>query len=306
MRKPVLVAFLLCLLFLTTTNCSLIKKPATKIEQPKTGQPATGQPTHREKLAAEAAPPVAPEAKEALAARDYPKALEIYQAYIKQRPTDTSLQADYLAAVEAIKREADEAKKSGDFRAAISGYRLLLANYDTFARIPPGVSFGLSGLQKELRECRVGLQKTEAEKALKAKQYERAVNLLTEGLNDYPEDSSLQETFRQVAKEINLSAAAAREKKDLATAGKLYALLRAIIMKNKNYASIFPFHLEEIEKAIKNCGDSLTNSGLVEYRKGNLKEAIAIWESILIFQPENEEIKKAIQTARAQLEKIKK
>ncbi len=65
-------------------------------------------------------------------------------------------------------------------------------------------------------------------------------------------------------------------------------------------------NLEEIEKDIKECSRNLTNLGIIEYRKGNLKEALAIWGQILVFEPDNEEIKKAIQTARAQLEKIKK
>jgi cytochrome c-type biogenesis protein CcmH/NrfG len=44
---------------------------------------------------------------------------------------------------------------------------------------------------------------------------------------------------------------------------------------------------------------------MVEYRKGNLKGAISVWESLLAFDPDNEQIKKAIETARAQLQQIK-
>jgi hypothetical protein len=45
---------------------------------------------------------------------------------------------------------------------------------------------------------------------------------------------------------------------------------------------------------------------LEQYRKGNLAEAIAVWQGILLFDPDNIEIKKAIDTATEQLKKLQK
>jgi cytochrome c-type biogenesis protein CcmH/NrfG len=50
----------------------------------------------------------------------------------------------------------------------------------------------------------------------------------------------------------------------------------------------------------------LTRKGLEEYRKGNLARAIAHWEGLLEFDPDNAEIRKAVETAVEQQKKLKK
>ncbi|MCK7476805.1 MAG: tetratricopeptide repeat protein [Candidatus Moduliflexus flocculans] len=62
---------------------------------------------------------------------------------------------------------------------------------------------------------------------------------------------------------------------------------------------------ERLVEVINVCRQGLTNSGLAEYRKGNLEKAIEIWDSLLAFDPGNAEIKKAVETAKAQLEKLR-
>jgi hypothetical protein len=83
-------------------------------------------------------------------------------------------------------------------------------------------------------------------------------------------------------------------------------LLKGACLKLNRLAPNTPLNLKELNGAIRECSNYLTNQGLIKYREGNLKEGIDIWESLLSFQPENEEIKKAIQTARDQLSKIKR
>jgi cytochrome c-type biogenesis protein CcmH/NrfG len=80
----------------------------------------------------------------------------------------------------------------------------------------------------------------------------------------------------------------------------------------KNFASFeglrppVAFSKEALTKAVAVCRESLTKAGLTEYRKGNLAEAIAVWKGLLSFDPDNAEIKKAVNTARTQLDGIKK
>jgi cytochrome c-type biogenesis protein CcmH/NrfG len=57
---------------------------------------------------------------------------------------------------------------------------------------------------------------------------------------------------------------------------------------------------------LKKCRAQLTRDGLDQYRKGNLKEAIAIWQGLLQFDPDNAEIRKAVDTATEQLKKLQK
>jgi hypothetical protein len=49
----------------------------------------------------------------------------------------------------------------------------------------------------------------------------------------------------------------------------------------------------------------MTRQGLEHYRKGELSAAISAWRRLLLFDPENAQIKKSIESASAQLKKIK-
>jgi hypothetical protein len=52
-----------------------------------------------------------------------------------------------------------------------------------------------------------------------------------------------------------------------------------------------------LDVKIENCRKILFENGLERYRSGNLPQAISIWRSILRFDPENPEVKKAVDTA---------
>ena len=67
-----------------------------------------------------------------------------------------------------------------------------------------------------------------------------------------------------------------------------------------------PLTRAELAAGLALCRESLTKTGLSEYRNGNLAKAIAVWESLLVFDPDNAEIKKAVETAKTQLNEILK
>jgi len=300
--------FVAALGFLAAINCSLVNLSSPKKEPPVTNEPAT-EPAPAEiknPSGSKATSSVSPEAQEALAAGDFPKALEVYEGLLQKNSQDLRVQSEYIAAVERVKKESDSAKKRGKYSTALSGYQLLLQKFESFAPLAQTLSFRPNDLRQEIKECRLALQKNEAEQALKAKQYEKALSLLASSVNEYPDDVTLSELLNQTLTEIKTVANKARETNDYGTAGRLYSLLKTSWRPQKNQLAVNNLNIEEIEKAIKECSRNLTNLGLIEYRKGNLKEALAVWEQILVFEPDNEEIKKAIQTARAQLEKIKK
>jgi hypothetical protein len=55
-----------------------------------------------------------------------------------------------------------------------------------------------------------------------------------------------------------------------------------------------------------NCKKFLFENGLQQYRSGNLNQAISLWKSILVFDPENQEIKKAVDMASLQSKNLQK
>ncbi|MFC1549564.1 tetratricopeptide repeat protein [Nitrospirota bacterium] len=59
-------------------------------------------------------------------------------------------------------------------------------------------------------------------------------------------------------------------------------------------------------KNIVKCSNALMEAGLLKYRAGQLEEAITIWDRIILFDPNNIEARKALNTATIQLENLRK
>ncbi len=63
---------------------------------------------------------------------------------------------------------------------------------------------------------------------------------------------------------------------------------------------------QELRQSIDICAGVLMEEGLREYRRGMLEKAIATWNTVISFDPANEEALKARDTAITQLENLKK
>ena len=96
------------------------------------------------------------------------------------------------------------------------------------------------------------------------------------------------------------------KRKDLAPAGRTYRILL------KNYPSLSPlkrllsYDAGLLDVGIETCRKILFEEGLENYRSGNLSQAISIWKTILTFDPENLEVKKATDRAILQTGNLKK
>ena len=97
-------------------------------------------------------------------------------------------------------------------------------------------------------------------------------------------------------------------RKDFVRAGRTYRILL------RNYSSIsrlkrsLSYDAGLLNTRIETCRKILFEHALRQYRSGNLTQAISIWRNILTFDPENQEVKKAVDKAIVQagnLEKIK-
>ncbi len=293
---------------LLLTACFLLFYQRCSVLKPSRAEPTPpAESKINEEKEAKPAPPVeAALAAEAMAANHNTQAMELYHEAFEKNPGNTALQAEYVAAIKLIKKEADSAKKKNNYPLALNHYRLLLQRYENFLPFAQSLSFSQADLKNEIKECQLFLQKNEVERAIKNNEYEKAITMLAATLNQYPQESMLVASLNQAVVEIKAAANQALQTADYGTAGKLFGLLKQAEIKSKPFIPFAPHEKEEIDRALRTCSLNLTNQGLIEYRKGNLKEAISLWEKILVFDPENEEIKKAIQTARTQLEKIKR
>ena len=169
-----------------------------------------------------------------------------------------------------------------------------------------GLSFGRGALSRRILECQENLSERRARQALAEGDYLRALD----GFKSLPPEALRNPTqsagLRRIMEETKELAAKAVARKDFVAAGKGYAVLWREHPLAQQAGIPLSFSRNEMEEGLKKCRLQLTRDGLDLYRQGKLKEAIAIWQSLLEFDPYNTEVRKAVDTATEQLKRIKK
>ena len=146
----------------------------------------------------------------------------------------------------------------------------------------------------------------QAQQAMKEGDVAKAVEVYQSALTDHPGDADLSAKCSAMIGDIKALADGAWREKDFARAGAIKSFLLRVYPSFDGLRPPLAFSEEGLKKSIADCRESLTKKGLAEYRRGNLAEAVAVWEGLLAFDPDNAEIKKAVTTARTQLDAIKK
>lgn len=243
------------------------------------------------------------ESELALAGGDYQKAMDVYKDPLAKNQKNEELIQSYIKTVELIKREADEALKQKKINQAINIYNILINNFADFSLFAGNLSFSAADLESGIKNSRMAGWEIEVKQKLKSGKYEEAFRIFHHAEKEYPGEKTLRNIFAAAVKEVKAAADQAYAAGDFALAGKLNGLLLKNMTLAKTYRIKTDFSQDDLVNTLKICSRSLTNLGLAEYRNGNLTGAIAFWESILVFEPENAEAKKAVQTARTQLKK---
>jgi len=245
------------------------------------------------------------EADEALSAGELTKAFSLYQNLAAQHPGNEKVLAGWEQSAELIKKRADDQRKKGNYSAALVDYRLLADNFSLLEQSGRPLRFNQEEIASALEACQVLALIAEINKVTQKGQVDKALDLSFKGWKEHQPGHEFKTLYFNLLNNLKKQADQDLASGKMDLAGKEFYALKMYKNKHKALASEAPFSLEEIEKSIKICSQDLTNRGLMEYRNGKLKEAIATWEKVLTFDPENEEVKKALQTARTQLEKIK-
>lgn len=245
-------------------------------------------------------------AAQAVKAGNFARALDIFQAAIKESPGDAELAANYQGTVLEIKAIGDNAFGAKNFARADSVYWILLDRYGNFGAFATKLTFKKAHLETALKNCRAALVDGQARQALKAGDYAKALKIYQASLKENPGDGDLAAKYGETANDIKAVGDEALGGKDFAQAGRVNVVLLNNFASFERLRPPVAFSKEALTKDVAACRESLTKTGLAEYRKGNLAEAIAVWEGLLSFDPDNAEIKKAVNTARTQLKGIKK
>jgi tetratricopeptide (TPR) repeat protein len=243
------------------------------------------------------------QAKRYFVVGDYEAAITAYAALAEHY---RSVVNEYAEIIENIKAKADRAFDSADYSVAENMYSVLLNNYFRFEAFERPLSFRPPLLSQRILECQIVSSERRARQSLAAGDYQKAMDSYRSLPPEVLRESGVSAGLRRIMEELKRLADTALARKDFRAAGKGYAALwnDAPLAEQAGLSLSFPG--SAAEEGIKKCRTQLTKEGLDQYRKGRLKEAIAIWQGLLEFDPENAEIRKAVETASGQLEKLKK
>jgi len=241
-----------------------------------------------------------------LAAEDFAAALDSYAAAAESRPDDRGAVREFREAAEKIKKTADGWFAERDFAAAEKAYSLLIDSFSRFAVFEQSLSFGPEALAGRILECQSRLSERRARQSLAEGDYLRVLDgfkvLPPEVLHDPAQSAGL----RRIMEETMGLADKALARKDFVAAGKGYAVLAREYPLARQAGLSLSFSPGDAEAGLKSCRAQLTREGLDKYRKGDLADAIAVWQGLLQFDPDNIEIRKAVDTAAEQLKELQK
>jgi tetratricopeptide (TPR) repeat protein len=136
--------------------------------------------------------------------------------------------------------------------------------------------------------------------------YERALEMFAAAWKDGPGHPGVTKDFHAALAGLKNSGDEAFRQGRLEEAGRRWSAALRYTSHPAEKGKPLPFGKAEIRAAIDRASSSLMEKGLAEYRKGNLEAAIAIWKSILAFDPSHVDAARSVQTATTQLENLKK
>lgn len=246
------------------------------------------------------------ESRQYMGAGDYKEAINSYDAVYTRYPNEAHARENYIRTVEEIKRIADAEYDSKKYDLAEKIYIVLSNSYSKFKTFEKSLSFEKDYLDQRIKNCRIAQIEIQANNALAVGNFSGAIDIFKTSKRSYPDDTLFQKKFLGTVSEIYRVAERAQTEQNYSVAGKQYSLLSKNYQALKSSIPSLPFTKDSLEEKLRMCTSALTGKGLELYRKGKLKEAINVWQGILPFDPNNIEIKKAIENAKAQLKKIKK
>ncbi|MGZ3537566.1 MAG: tetratricopeptide repeat protein [Thermodesulfobacteriota bacterium] len=246
------------------------------------------------------------EAHRSLKAGDFQKALDTYQSMYKKYPKDPETRKNYIEAIESVKAHGDKAFDTDNFVQAQITYELLLKNFPRFSDFSNLLSFKEQFLITRVKNCLTHQAEKQAQCFLRTRDFQGGIDVYRSLIEQYPSDKTVRNRYVSLLESIKRRADLEFERKGYASSGRSYRILF------KNYPSLnhlkrsLSYNAGSLEARINACRKILFEDALEQYRSGDLTQAISTWKNILTFDPENLEVKKAIDKAVFQSKNLKK
>jgi tetratricopeptide (TPR) repeat protein len=250
--------------------------------------------------------PLISQSQQQLQAGDFQKAIDTCQATYEEYPEARTVLENYLKILQQIKAAADRFFETKDFVPAIRIYSLLSRNFPRFRKFEKSLPFTQELLDTRLRNSRNGISERQARQAFEAGDFDKAIAVYNIRNLENPEDADFRAGFISLLEEIKRTGDGALSKENFVLAGRTYSSLLKYFKSFEKFRVSLSFSEKSLDEGLKVCRTELNKKALEQYRKENLAEAISIWQSLLTFDPDNIEAKKAVETATIQLKKIKK
>ena len=227
---------------------------------------------------------------------------EVYQKY----PQDPSVRSGYIKTLESIKSSGDRAFERRDLKLAGNIYEILVRNWVYFADFSQSLSFKKNFLEKKIKTSRCLFTEEQTSSHLDAGEFRKAIDICKEIYQKYPQDPTVRTGYIKTVESVKSNGDRAFEKRDFALAGRIYEIVLRNVSSVSHLNGSFSFSREGLTARIRDCMKILFEKGLEQYRSGNLNQAISLWKSILVFDPENQEIRKAVDMASLQFRNLQK
>lgn len=157
-----------------------------------------------------------------------------------------------------------------------------------------------SSVQATAQSRQSAQQSTPARQHIEAGEYQKAIDEYRSEYTKRPQDQILVKEFVKSLEDIKAAADGALKKEDYAAAGRTYKVLQKNYQEFKGFSTMLSFDRAYLNARLTTCKDALSKKGFQEYRQGNLGEAISLWQGYLVIDPTNDDIKKALNTAKIQ------
>ena len=136
--------------------------------------------------------------------------------------------------------------------------------------------------------------------AVAAGEHQKIINNYKAEYAKHPQDQALTKDYVKSLEEIKMAADRASEREDFAAAGKTYKLLLINYSDFRAFAHMLSFDKTKLKTKLAVYKDALSKKGFQEYRKCEPSEAISHWQGYLAIDPNNADVKKALNTAKMQ------